>query len=371
MNSKEALFQALCEELRPVGRETATKEEILDLAKRMNYSPGTAIGLMNQMETSGKDYIVKQENVKENVGAPEPGQISYVPKKSTTYVPWGHFDDLKSIIESKMFFPVFITGLSGNGKTFMVEQVCATLGREFVRIQITPETDEDDLIGGFRLVNGETVFSKGPVIRAMESGSILLIDEIDRGSNKLMALQGILEGNPVLIKKTGELVAPAPGFNIIGTANTKGRGSDDGKFIAAAIIDEAFLERFNLTFEQDYPPMEVEKKILERHAKHFNVENADAYIKVLLRWVKNIRDTYKNGGLDDVISTRRLCHIIQTYSIFKNREKAVALCLARFDDDSRSAMFDLYKKVDDIVDTAADNKTSGTKGNAKRVNPFA
>lgn len=270
---------------------------------------------------------------------------TYVPKRVKTYVKWGHFRDIATIIESKMFYPVYLTGLSGNGKTMMVEQACADLNREYIRVQITPETDEDDLIGGFRLVNGETIFSKGPVIKAMEAGAILLVDEIDRGSNKLMALQGVLEGKPVLIKKTGELVTPAPGFNVIATSNTKGKGSEDGRFIAATIIDEAFLERFTITMEQPYPTAPIEKKIVVKHMELFGQVDDD-FAENLTKWSAAIRKTFDEGGIDEVISTRRLCHIAQTFAIFKDRKKSIDLCVSRFDEDTRAAFVDLYTKID-------------------------
>lgn len=270
---------------------------------------------------------------------------TYVPKRLHTYVKWGHYWNIATIIDSKMFYPVYLTGLSGNGKTMMVEQACAEAKREFIRVQITPETDEDDLIGGFRLVNGETVFSKGPVIKAMEAGAILLIDEIDRGSNKLMALQGVLEGKPVLIKKTGELVTPAAGFNIIATSNTKGKGSVDGRFIAATIIDEAFLERFTITMEQPYPSASVEKKIVVKHMELYGSVDAD-FAENLTKWSSAIRKTFEDGGVDEIISTRRLCHIAQTFAIFKDRKKAIELCVSRFDEDTRAAFVDLYTKID-------------------------
>lgn len=269
----------------------------------------------------------------------------FIPEKDETFVRWGHFTDVKKIIESKMFFPMYVAGLSGNGKTMMIEQACAQAKREYVRVQITPETDEDDLIGGFRLLNGETVFAKGPVIKAMEAGAILLIDEIDRGSNKLMALQGVLEGKPVLIKKTGEVVRPAPGFNVIATANTKGQGDEAGRFIAATIIDEAFLERFNVTIEQPYPSAAVEKKIISNHMAKFGAEDNE-FVEKLVNWGQAIRNTFEDGGIEDIISTRRMCHIVQTFSIFGNRKKAIELCVNRFDADTRAAFVDLYEKID-------------------------
>ena len=266
-------------------------------------------------------------------------------KADPTFVPWGAFNDIVKMLKSEMFFPVYISGLSGNGKTFMVEQACSKLNREFIRVQINPETDEDDLIGGFRLINGETVFSKGPVLKAMENGAILLLDEIDRATNKIMCLQGILEGKPVLVKKTGETITPKAGFNVIATANTKGKGSDDGRFTAASIIDEAFLERFTVAIDQKFPSPSVETKILNNHMTKFGADDKD-FVDKLITWADIIRKTFYDEGVDEVISTRRLCHIAQTFSIFNNRSKAIDLCIARFDEDTKSAFLDLYSKVD-------------------------
>ena len=272
----------------------------------------------------------------------------FVPEKDDTFVEWGNFRDIYKIIKSYEFYPTYVTGMSGNGKTFMIEQACAKAGREYVRVQISPETDEDDLIGGFRLIGGETVFQKGPVIKAMEQGALLLIDEIDRGTNKIMSLQGVLEGKPVLIKKTGEVIKPQKGFNVISTANTKGKGSEDGRYTAATIIDEAFLERFTITVEQKYPAATIEKKILIKHMEKFDCVD-DEFANLLVGWADTIRKTFEDEGIDEVISTRRLCHIIQTFSIFGKREKAVELCVNRFDDDTKESFIDLYSKVDATV----------------------
>ena len=269
----------------------------------------------------------------------------FIPDADPTYVPWGHFKDVESIISAGIFYPTYVSGLSGNGKTLMIEQAAARLGREYVRVQIHPETDEDDLIGGFRLINGETVFNKGPVIKAMERGAILLIDEIDRGSNKIMCLQGVMEGKPVLIKKTGEMVRPAPGFNIFATANTKGQGSEDGKFIAATVIDEAFLERFAITMDQPYATLNIERKIVMKHMEKYGKVD-EAFAKNLVTWSETIRKTFQDGGVDEVISTRRLCHIVQSYTIFGHKLKAIELCISRFDTDTKEAFLDLYTKVD-------------------------
>ena len=272
----------------------------------------------------------------------------YVPTKDKYFVKWGHFKDIFQIVKSMEFYPTFITGLSGNGKTMMVEQACARAEREYIRVQITPETDEDDLIGGFRLIDGETIFSKGPVIKAMERGAILLIDEIDRGSNKLMCLQGVLEGKPIMIKKTGEMVNPARGFNVITTANTKGQGSEDGRFVSATIIDDAFLERFIITVEQPYPGIGTERRIVNKHMEKFGCSDEN-FTEMLVNWADTIRKTYNDGGVDEQISTRRLCHIVQTFSIFNDRKKAVSLCVNRFDEDTKDAFLDLYDKVDATV----------------------
>ena len=219
-----------------------------------------------------------------------------------SYVPWGAHADITKVVKSGMFYPVYISGLSGNGKTFMVEQTCAKLKKEFIRVQINPETDEDDLIGGFRLLNGETVFSKGPVLKAMENGAILLLDEIDRATNKIMCLQGILEGKPVLVKKTGETVTPAPGFNVIATANTKGKGSDDGRFIGTNVLNEAFLERFSITMEQEYPSNAIEKKILVKEFLKLEVENVEDFATNLVTWADVIRKSFFEGAIDELIS---------------------------------------------------------------------
>jgi hypothetical protein len=262
-----------------------------------------------------------------------------------TFIAWGPYHDIVKIIKSDMFYPTYIAGLSGNGKTFMVEQACAKVGKEFIRVQINPETDEDDLLGGFRLINGETVFSKGPVLKAMENGAVLLLDEIDRATNKIMCLQGILEGKPVLVKKTGDIVYPAEGFNVIATANTKGKGSDDGRFTAASIIDDAFLERFTISVDQQFPSLSIEKKIVLKHMEKFDCIDDD-FADKLVTWADIIRKTFYDDGVDEVISTRRLCHIVQTFSIFDKRDKAIDLCISRFDNDTKEAFLDLYTKVD-------------------------
>ena len=272
-----------------------------------------------------------------------------IPDKDATFVSFGNFTDIKKVIQSGLFYPAFITGLSGNGKTFGVEQSCAQLNRELIRVNITVETDEDDLIGGFRLVNGETVWHNGPVVEAMERGAILLLDEIDLASNKIMCLQSVLEGKGVFLKKIGKHIVPKAGFNVIATANTKGKGSDDGRFIGTNVLNEAFLERFPITFEQEYPTPTIETKILTKVAESLKIpmigEHTD-FIKHLCTWSEIIRKTFNDGGIDEVISTRRLVHIIKAYSIFGKKDKAIKVCLNRFDDETKTTFIELYDKID-------------------------
>lgn len=269
---------------------------------------------------------------------------SPVPVKNPNYVPFGFFKNLELIVKSGKFYPVFITGLSGNGKTTMVEQVCAKLGRECFRVNISIETDEDDLIGGNTLVDGNVVFREGPVLLAMKRGAILLIDEIDRGSNKLLCLQSILEGKPFFNKKTGEMVTPIEGFNVIATANTKGKGNEDGRFIAAQILDEAFLERFPITVEQEYPSNTIEKRIILNSMHQYGINDTE-YAENLVKWADIIRKTFDEGGIDEIISTRRLVHIVEAYSIFKDKMQAIQLCINRFDTDTKTAFLDLFEKM--------------------------
>lgn len=269
---------------------------------------------------------------------------STVPEKDSSYVPFGFYKDLEQIIKSKVFYPVFITGLTGNGKTTMVEQVCSKLKRDCIRVNVSIETDEDDLLGGSTLIDGNVTFREGPVIIAMRQGAVLLIDEIDRGSNKLMCIQGILEGKPYYNKKNNELIHPAPGFTVIATANTKGQGSDSGKYIAAQILDEAFLERFPITVEQEYPSTAVERKIIINNMKTYDCMDEE-FADKLVTWAEVIRKTYMEEAIDELISTRRLVHIVKAFSMFRNQEKAIELCINRFDSDTKNAFMDLYAKM--------------------------
>ena len=293
------------------------------------------------------------ENIEKSFKSPavEPSvQQNLVPEIDDTFVKFGHFNDVKKVIQSKQFYPTFITGLSGNGKTFSVEQACSQLKRELIRVNITIETDEDDLIGGFRLVDGATVWHNGPVVEALERGAILLLDEVDLASNKILCLQSILEGKGVFLKKIGKVVRPKIGFNVIATANTKGKGSDDGRFIGTNVLNEAFLERFALTFEQEYPTPKTEQRILEKVAANLGVLD-EKFCENLSQWSDIIRRTFKDGGIDEVISTRRLVHIIRAFAIWNDRMKAIKVCVNRFDEETKQSFIDLYDKIDAEVVT--------------------
>ena len=340
-------------------------DAVKEVADQLNTSYATLSKYLNQYKVGRGKWNLEQtvQDLEEtyNSAAAEgtdtvPGVATMnsslqnlIPNKDATFVSFGNFSDIKKVIQSGLFYPAFITGLSGNGKTFGVEQSCAQLGRELIRVNITIESDEDDLLGGFRLVNGETVWHNGPVVEAMERGAILLLDEIDLASNKIMCLQSILEGKGVFLKKIGRHVAPKSGFNVVATANTKGKGSDDGRFIGTNVLNEAFLERFPITFEQEYPTISVETKILTKVAESLNIpmigEHTD-FIKHLCTWSEIIRKTFADGGIDEVISTRRLVHIIKAYSIFGKKDKAIKVCLNRFDDETKSTFVELYDKID-------------------------
>ena len=354
------MVKAYCDD-NPIGYQTITKFLNKYKTKRGHWNV-TVSQAKAKLEKTFKEPTFVQEpvSVPTNVGL---GKTTIdienlVPQKDPTFVRFGQFPDLKKVISSKLFYPVFITGMSGNGKTFGVEQACADTGRELIRVNITVETDEDDLIGGFRLVNGQTVWHNGAVIEALERGAILLLDEIDLASNKIMCLQSILEGKGVFLKKIGEYVQPKDGFNVIATANTKGKGSDDGRFIGTNVLNEAFLERFPITFEQEYPTVQTEIKILKALSESLKIPmigEHEKFIKHLCDWSDIVRRTFKEGGVDEIISTRRLTHIIRAYSIFGNKEKSVNICLNRFDDETKESFWSLYTKLDDTVQTDTDN----------------
>ena len=288
-----------------------------------------------------KPVVVKKKATKKVASS----TVSLIPKSDPQYVTGGHFKDIKTILQSKIFYPVFITGLSGNGKTCMIHEVCAKLKRDLVRVNITIETDEDDLLGGFRLINGETVWHDGPIINAMRNGSIALIDEIDLASHKIMCLQPVLEGKPIYLKKINEVVYPTEGFNVVATANTKGKGSDDGRFIGTNILNEAFLDRFSATFFQEYPSIKMEAKILNKYFALYELKEED-FVDKLTKWADVIRRSFKEGAVDEIVTTRRLIDITKSYSIFNDKLKAVAMCLERFDDETKESFTDLYTKID-------------------------
>ena len=334
-------------------------DAVKEVAAQLNTSYATLSKYLNQYKVSRGKWNLEAtvQELEDTYNSPAVEGVAtmsavvqnLIPNKDDTYVQFGNFSDVKKVIQSRLFYPTFITGLSGNGKTFGVEQSCAQLGRELIRVNITIETDEDDLIGGFRLVNGETVWHNGPVVEAMERGAILLLDEIDLASNKIMCLQSVLEGKGVFLKKIGKHVAPKAGFNVFATANTKGKGSDDGRFIGTNVLNEAFLERFPITFEQQYPTISIETKILTNVAQSLKIpmigEHTD-FIKHLCNWSDIIRKTFADGGIDEVISTRRLVHIIKAYSIFGKKDKALKVCLNRFDDETKATFVELYDKID-------------------------
>ena len=341
--------------------EVVTSDNVKDAAEHFGVKVQSVTKRINKLPqfqkvTRGKWNLTVAEKLEKTFNAPAAPVIeqNLVPDKDPNYVPFGNYSDVKKIIQSKMFYPTFITGLSGNGKTFSVEQACAQLGRELIRVNITIETDEDDLIGGFRLVNGETVWHDGPVIQALNRGAILLLDEVDLASNKILCLQSILEGKGVFLKKVGRFVKPANGFNIFATANTKGKGSDDGRFIGTNVLNEAFLERFALTFEQDYPTPKTEQNILEKVAANYGCLDKK-FCENLATWGDIIRRTFKDGGIDEVISTRRLVHVIRAFAIWQDRMKAIKVCVNRFDDETKQSFLELYDKIDADVNTEESN----------------
>ena len=333
----EQLVQYLSEH---VGDEVGCKN-VKEAASQLKLSYATACKRLKSYKAGIGKWNLTAEQIEKAYEAPAVNSAAnYIPEKDDSYVPFGNFNSVRKVISSRKFYPTFITGLSGNGKTMSVEQACAAAKRELIRVNITIETDEDDLIGGFRLVNGDTVWHNGPVVEALERGAVLLLDEIDLASNKILCLQSVLEGKGVFLKKIGKYVRPSSGFNVIATANTKGKGSEDGRFVGTNILNEAFLERFPVTFEQDYPSATIETKIL------LNDGCEQEFADNLVKWAGIIRKTFFDGGVDEVITTRRLVHIVQAYDIFGNRLDAITKCVNRFDDDTKQSFLDLYTKVD-------------------------
>ena len=312
-------------------------------------------------DTLKSDWDVLSEPVKPKVvSKTEPVLLNLIPKKDPQYVSWGHFRDIKTVLEKKIFYPIFVTGLSGNGKTSMIREVCAKLKRDFIRINITVETDEDDLLGGFRLVNGETVWQDGPLVVAMKTGAVALIDEVDLASHKIMCLQPIMEGQPIYLKKINEVVYPQHGFNIVATANTKGKGSEDGRFMGTNILNEAFLDRFSATFYQEYPSATYESKILKKQFQLHDLQEDD-FVDKLVKWADVIRQSYKEGAVDEIITTRRLIDITKSFAIFNDKMKSVMMCLERFDTETKESFSDLYTKVDAGVSLEEVDDTEDTQ----------
>ena len=349
--------------LQAVYGESVTAADIRAWCAMNGSNYQTVTNKLNDYKVSrGKWNLTVREQMEQTYQAPAAivpaqEQQNLIPDKDDTFVKFGNFGDVKKIIQSRIFYPTFITGLSGNGKTFSVEQACAQLGRELIRVNITIETDEDDLIGGFRLNNGATVWHNGPVVEAMARGAVLLLDEIDLASNKILCLQSALEGKGVFLKKIGKQITPAEGFQIFATANTKGKGSDDGRFIGTNVLNEAFLERFPVTFEQEYPTVATEVKILSKLCTDEN------FCKRLADWADIIRKTFYDGGIEEIISTRRLVHIVKAYNIFGDKAKAIQVCVNRFDDETKQAFLELYDKVDADFQLPVEGVQEGTMGN--------
>jgi len=366
LNEKKSKFVSLAQKEFGSNIDTITRQQIVTLEKKYKLTGNGWLvnnqefkltrgvyklpveGIVNPSKNVKQKVSKKSDVVSKQISVSQSSADNLVPTKEQTFVPFGNYKDIKNIIKSNIFYPTFITGLSGNGKTLNIIQSCAELKRELIRVNITVETDEDDLLGGFRLQDGETVWHDGPVVDAMKRGALLLLDEIDLASNKIMCLQPVLEGNGIFLKKIGQFVEPKDGFNIIATANTKGKGSDDGRFIGTNILNEAFLERFPVTFEQEYPAAKIEQKILDNVMSHYSLKDTE-FTGNLVKWADVIRRTFYDGGIDEIIATRRLVHIINAYAIFKNKLKAVEVCINRFDTDTKNSFLDLYTKVDSGV----------------------
>jgi len=366
LNEKKSKFVSLAQKEFGSNIDTITRQQIVTLEKKYKLTGNGWLvnnqefkltrgvyklpveGIVNPSKNVKQKVSKKPDVVSKQISVSQSSADNLVPTKEQTFVPFGNYKDIKNIIKSNIFYPTFITGLSGNGKTLNIIQSCAELKRELIRVNITVETDEDDLLGGFRLQDGETVWHDGPVVDAMKRGALLLLDEIDLASNKIMCLQPVLEGNGIFLKKIGQFVEPKDGFNIIATANTKGKGSDDGRFIGTNILNEAFLERFPVTFEQEYPAAKIEQKILDNVMSHYSLKDTE-FTGNLVKWADVIRRTFYDGGIDEIIATRRLVHIINAYAIFKNKLKAVEVCINRFDTDTKNSFLDLYTKVDSGV----------------------
>jgi hypothetical protein len=372
MKNYQKEFIAACRKHGVTGN-TITREQLLAVCTKEGYKCPPAWLVQDQSRRAGRGSYwldMPRESAAVAVSVAVPATVAQavasapatirkvsdvdgcIPKKSPTYVPWGHFTDVRSIIAKRIWFPVYITGMSGNGKTTMVEQACADAGREYFRVNITAETDEDDLLGGFRLVNGETVWQDGPVVQAMKRGAILLLDEVDLGTDKTMCLQPIMDGKPVFLKKISQWVEPAQGFNVFATANTKGKGSEDGRFIGTRHQNEAALDRYSITLEQDYASPATERKILVRAMASLGIDDV-VFADKLTQWADTVRKSFAAGAADEVISTRRLVDICKAYAIFGDRMKAINLCVSRFDEKTKGDFLNLYGKIDEQVTAEA------------------
>jgi len=368
LSPRKQLFVDTASEMFGVG-STISKKQIIEASKKAGvpvagwFRKSCKVGYNQfKLPTSSEETVpttitttaIESPSAVVNLVATNMEKQNLVPALFEGFVPWGHFSTIKQIVKSGLFYPVFVTGLSGNGKTLMIEQIHADMKQELIRVNITIETDEDDLLGGFRLVNGETKFVPGPVIEAMERGCTLLLDECDLGSNKLMCLQPVLEGKGVYLKKVNKWITPKLGFNVMATANTKGKGSEDGRFIGTNVLNEAFLERFAITIEQPYATAATEKKIIVGSMKKYGAVDEE-FATNLVTWAEVIRKTFYDGGVDEVISTRRLDHIVKAFAIFKDKMKSIELCVARFDDDTKESFMDLYSKIDAGVDVSGES----------------
>ena len=368
LSPRKQLFVDTASEMFGIG-STISKQQIIEASQKADvpvagwFRKKCKVGYNQfKLPTSSEETVpttitttpLESSSAVVNLVATNMEKQNLVPALFEGFVPWGHFSTIKQIVKSGLFYPVFVTGLSGNGKTLMIEQIHADMKQELIRVNITIETDEDDLLGGFRLVNGETKFVPGPVIEAMERGCTLLLDECDLGSNKLMALQPVLEGKGVYLKKVNKWITPKDGFNVMATANTKGKGSEDGRFIGTNVLNEAFLERFAITIEQPYATAATEKKIIVGSMKKYGAVDEE-FATNLVTWAEVIRKTFYDGGVDEVISTRRLDHIVKAFAIFKDKMKSIELCVARFDDDTKESFMDLYSKIDAGVDVSGES----------------
>ena len=340
----KAEIKSICANLGISGAQWFTKDESNRVGRGKYLVPNPALISMQANVVPMKKPVEQSNHRIVNV-VTDLDTTNLIPTPYRNYVPFGDFDDIVSIVKSNRFFPVFITGHSGNGKTMSIEQACAKARRKFICVSMTPETDEGDLLGNYVLIDGNMEWRDGPVTTAARQGAVLCIDEIDYGAQNLSSLQRVLEGKPFMLKKKGELITPAEGFTVFATANTKGKGSDDGRYMFTNVLNEAFLERFPNTYEQQWPPTNVEKKIIKKELDSVGREDDD-FADKLVMWADTIRKTFLDGGCDEVISTRRLVHIVNTFGIHGDKMKSIGLCLNRFDDDTKASFIDLYTKID-------------------------